>query len=83
MIEVARAKETHKYLGASLPGDLRVRGKANLAHRLKCAWSKFHLFHASLTNKHVNIKLRLRLFDTGHASRVVWLDSLPTDATRY
>jgi hypothetical protein len=64
MIEVARAKETHKYLGASLPGDLRFRGKTNLAHRLKCAWSKFHLFHASLTNKHVNIKLRLRLFDT-------------------
>ena len=64
MIEVARAKETHKYLGASLPGDLRFRGKANLAHRLKCAWSKFHLFYASPTNKHVNIKLRLRLFDT-------------------
>ena len=63
MIEVVRARESHQYLGTSLPGDLRVRGKRNLAHRLKCAWAKFHLFHASLTNKHVNIKLRLRLFD--------------------
>ena len=28
------------------------------------AWSKFHLFKGSLTNKHVDVKLRLRLFNS-------------------
>ena len=36
----------------------------NITYRVGCEWSKFHLFHASLTNKYVNIKLRIRLFDS-------------------
>ena len=62
-VEVVRTGEMHKYLGAAFPGDLKARGKTALAHRIKCAWGKFHLFHGSLTNRHVDIKLRLRLFD--------------------
>ena len=63
-IEVLRAGESHKYLGAALPGDLRRRGGTILAHRLQCAWSKFHMFKHALTNRHVDKKLRLRLFDS-------------------
>ena len=35
-----------------------------LRHRLQCAWAKFHLVRHALTDKHVNIRLRLRLFDS-------------------
>ena len=62
-IEVARRNEKHTYLGNAFAGNLRHRGKGILDNRLRCAWSKFHMFRHSLTNKHVDIKLRLRLFD--------------------
>ena len=63
LIELAREGDSHKYLGVMLLGRLRDRGRTMLAHRLKCAWSKYHAFRHSLTNKHVDIKLRLRLLD--------------------
>ena len=63
MVEIVRGSDTHKYLGVALPGQLRRRGDTILAHRLKCAWSKFHMFRAALTNKHVDVRLRFRLFD--------------------
>ena len=64
MIEIIRANQCHKYLGTSLQGDLRHRAKSNIAYRTKCAWSKFHTFYSSLTNKHVLSSLRLRLFNS-------------------
>ena len=51
------------YRGTTPPGDLTQRGTTTLTHRLQCAWSKFHLFRSSLTDKHVDIKLRMRLFN--------------------
>ena len=62
-IEVARAADLHKYLGCMIPGDLKRRGRANLEHRLHCAWAKFGMFKHALTDKHVDMKLRLRLLD--------------------
>jgi len=62
-IDVLRATETHKYLGAVYPGDLSNRGKVTLEHRLRCAWSKFHSVRETLTNRHVDVRLRLKLFD--------------------
>jgi len=62
-IEVARKNDRNSYLGSSFIGDLRNRGRGILANRIRCAWFKFHLFKHSLTNKHVDIKLRLRLFE--------------------
>ena len=62
-IEILRANDSHKYLGCLLPGDLRQRGRANLQYRLRCAWGKFHEFKRALTDKYVDVKLRLRLFD--------------------
>ena len=84
MIEIVRANQTHKYLGTSLQGDLRLRGKSNLAYRLKCAWSKFHALYNPLTNKHVAIKLRLRLFDAVVTPTVLYgLISSPLNSHDY
>ena len=63
-IEVVRSPDQHKYLGVRFSGDLRKRGQAMLAGRIKCAWGKFHKFRKDLTNKHIDIKLRLKLFDS-------------------
>ena len=46
-----------------MSGDLRKRGSTTLDFRLRGAWAKFHAFKTTLTNKHVDSKLRLRLFD--------------------
>ena len=46
-----------------LTGGLRRRGRPMLEYRLRCAWAKFCLFRHALVDKHVDIKLRLRLLD--------------------
>ena len=61
---VMRTTDTHKYLGWCYPGDLLKRGQTILEGRLRCAWAKFNLFRHSLINRHVDVKLRLRLFDS-------------------
>jgi len=63
-IEVMRGREVHKYLGNAYPGSLKNRGKTILSNRLRCAWSKFNLFRHSLFDRHVDVKLRLKLFDS-------------------
>ena len=62
-MEILRATDSRKYLGCLLSGDLKQRGRANLRHRLRCAWAKFGKIKATLIDKHVDVKLRLRLFD--------------------
>ena len=64
MVEIMQGMSSHKYLGIHLPGHLVHRGNVTLNHRLKCAWSKFHMFRACLVNKHVDIVLRLRLLES-------------------
>ena len=51
------------YLGRRFGGVLRLRGPTALEHRLGCGWAQFNGLTPSLTKKHNNIKLRLRLFD--------------------
>ena len=34
-----------------------------LQHRMRCAWGKFSQFRRALIDKHVDLRLRLRLFD--------------------
>ena len=63
-MEVVGAGDTHKYLGNAFPGALRNRGAAILTNRLRCAWAKFHMFRHSLLDRHVDIKLRLKLFES-------------------
>ena len=62
-LEHVHATGKHKYLGRCFSGELRDRGQAALDHRASCAWMKFRALQSTLTNKHVNLKLRLRLFD--------------------
>ena len=63
---------THKSLGriyASAPTQRRHPG---FQHRVQLAWANFHQFRAVLTNKHVSIKLRLKLFDALVTPRVLF-----------
>ena len=71
-IEVMRTRDVHKYLGAAFRGDLTLRGKANLAHRMHCAWAKFHQYKAALTSNHVAIPLRLKLFEATITSCILY-----------
>ena len=63
-IEVVRRDQQHKYLGNMYPGRLQKRGQTIVSNRVRCAWAKFHEHHATLTNRHVHVRLRLRLFDS-------------------
>ena len=63
-IQVLHKTGSHKYLGRCFGGDLTSRAAKALEHRIGCAWAKFQSLASTLTNKHINIKLRLRLFDT-------------------
>ena len=62
-VDILRAKSLHKYLGRNFSGDLRNRGQSALDHRLGCGWGRFRTLQQTLTDKHVDIKLRLQLFD--------------------
>ncbi|CAK0905169.1 unnamed protein product [Prorocentrum cordatum] len=64
MVEVVKHAGTHKYFGRLLSGDLRMRGKCNLEHRMKCAWLEDNQFADAMQNRNIPITLRLRLFDS-------------------
>jgi hypothetical protein len=64
MIEIIAEGSFHKYLGRNLPGYMDDRGPIEVKHRLQSAWHQFHKYQQQLTNKHVSIKLRLKLFDS-------------------
>ena len=53
----------HKNLGGHLDGNLSQRHITELNHSVHVAGEKFHLHRTMFTNKHVSIKLRLKLFD--------------------
>ena len=77
-LQVLHRSGCHKYLGRRFGGDLRTRGANALEHRLGCGWAKFNAFAQALTNKHISIKLRLRLFDAVITPTVLYaLDTAP------
>ena len=61
-LELLGSKCSHKYLGRNWCGNLRRRGETALNHRLACGWMKFREHQASLCNKHISLRSRLRLF---------------------
>ena len=63
-VEVVRKGASHVYLGMVFLGTLRRRGRGGLAGRLQCSWAKSHQFKPGLTNRHVSLKLRLKLFNS-------------------
>ena len=60
LVHVLHQRSSHKYLGRHIPGNLKQRGCVELRHRKTIAWAKFNKHRAMLTNKHVNLKLRLK-----------------------
>ena len=77
-VELIAAGRTHKYLGRAWPGNLRDRGGAALDHRVSCAWAKFRENEASLMNRNINIKLRLKLFSATVSPTLLYsLDTCP------
>ena len=64
VVEIIDESSFHKYLGRHLPGYMDDRGPLEVKHRLQSAWHQFHKYQRQLTNKHVSIKLRLKLFDS-------------------
>ncbi|CAE8637533.1 unnamed protein product [Polarella glacialis] len=62
MVEVLTGTDFHKYLGRHLTGNFGIRSAAEFAHRMQCAWGKFHKHRPSLMNKRMCIKLNLKLF---------------------
>ena len=69
---------THKYLGRKFPGDLNIRTEVELMYRIQCAWGKFHQHKLILLNKHVSLRLGLKLFHaTVSPTAMFGLASLP------
>ena len=63
MVEVLHETASHKYLGRYLSGDLDKRAEVEVKHRIQQAWFKFHQHQRVLTNQHISVKLRMKLFD--------------------
>ncbi|CAE8618526.1 unnamed protein product [Polarella glacialis] len=83
MVEVLTGTDFHKYLGRHLTGNLGIRSTAEFAHRVQCAWGKFHKHRPALMNKRVSIKLRLELFQSVVSPCVLFgLASLPLTSSQ-
>ena len=77
-VQILHGTGLHKYLGRCFCGDLRHRAGSALEHRLGCAWAKFRDLEKTLTNHHVGIRLRLRLFDAVVSPTVLYgLETAP------
>ena len=63
MLEVLMHADVHKYLGRHISGNLSQKHVTELRHRIRVAWYAFQRHRKMLTNKHVSIKLRLKLFN--------------------
>ena len=63
-IHVMKNSGGHQYLGRKSSGDLTKFRHMGFQHRVPLVWVTFnHFFRATLTNKYVFIKFRLRSFD--------------------
>ena len=78
MLEVLMHSDAHKYLGRQISGNLSQRHVTELRHRIRVTWYKFQRHRKVLTNKHVSIKLRLKLFDAVVTPTILYgLHTLP------
>ena len=69
---MCRPMRSHKSLGRIYAGDPTKRRHPGFQHRVQLDWAKFHQYRTVLTNKHVSIKLRLKLFDAVVTPRVLF-----------
>ena len=70
-IEVLHGEQNHKYL-TKLSGDLRKRAMVDIENRSQIAWMKFNEHRDTLLNRHVSLRLRLKLFDSVIAPTIVF-----------
>jgi len=78
MVEVLFGDAVHKYLGRHISGDLRQRSKVEFSHRIAAAWAKFHKHRATLMNRDISVRLRLKLFQAVVSPTVLFgLTTLP------
>ena len=64
LIEVLRGRQNQKYLGKKLFGDLRNRAMVDLQNQRQIPWMKFNEHGDTLLNRHVSLRLCLKLFDS-------------------
>ena len=77
-IEVLATTSKYKYLGRMFSGNVRDRGRIAVEHRICCGWMKFKALQHIFQDKHIPVKLRLKLFDAAISSTVLYsLESCP------
>ena len=63
MLEIFDPCKGHKYLGRKLCMDADSRCDMEIQNRIQIAWMKFQKHRSHMTDKHVSLSLRLKLFD--------------------
>ena len=58
--------------GRKLSGHMRARGQVELAHRLQIAWMRFHKHRDILLDQNINIRSRLRFFQSVISTTVMY-----------
>ena len=59
-------------------GDVKTRGEIAVEHRICCGWMKYKALQNVFEDKHIPIKLRLKLFDAAISSTVLYsLETCP------
>ena len=77
-IEVLTHAASHRYLGRMLSFDTSTRAETEVNNRIKLAKWKFNRHRRWLTNRHIPLVLRLRLFKlTVQPTAVLALHTLP------
>ena len=78
MIDQLSENQKHKYLGRMFSGEVRNRGRVAVEHRICCGWMKYHALKQVFEDKHIRIRLRLKLFDAAISSTVLYsLETCP------
>ena len=52
-------------------GEMRNRGRVAVEHRIPCGWMKYNALQHVFEDKHIPLKLRLKLFDSAITSTVL------------
>ena len=77
-IDILGSIDRHRYLGRCFCGDLKIRGKSAVDHRLSCVWMKYKSFQHVFEDKQVSIELRFKLFGSIISSTLVYgLETTP------
>ena len=72
-VDILGSIDRHKYLGRCFCGDLKIRGKSVVDHRLSCACMKYKEFQHVFEDNQVSIKLGFKLFGSITSSTFVYV----------